>query len=93
MFSSVSKEITSGRLCMGCQAPDSVLALGSIFCLIYIHDMVEYTKHSSNRLSADDTISRKTERGLRHCKLYIMIILTVENDCEKLQEHLQALEK
>ena len=39
---------------------------GPIFFLIYINDMAEYTKHSSVRLFADDTI--------------IYLTLTAEND-------------
>ena len=53
--------------------------LGPVFFLIYVNDMAEYTKHSSVRLFADDTI--------------IYLTLTGENDCEKLLEDLQALEK
>ena len=53
--------------------------LGTIFFLIYINNMAEYTKHSSVRLFADDTI--------------IYLILTAENDCEKLKEDCQALER
>ena len=53
--------------------------LGPIFFLIYINDMAQYTKHFSVRLFADHTI--------------IYLTLTAENDCEKLQEDLQALEK
>ena len=49
----------------------------SIFFLIYINNMSEYTKHSSVTLFADDTIIYPT--------------LTIENDCQKLQKDLQAL--
>ena len=44
---------------------------------IYIKDMGEYTKHSSVRLFAADTI--------------ICLTLTAENDSKNLQEELQAL--
>ena len=54
-------------------------SLGCIFFLIYINDIAEYTKHSSVRLFADNTI--------------IYLILTAENKCEKLQEDFQALER
>ena len=56
-----------------------VLGLGPIFVLMYINNMAEYTKHSSVRLFADYTI--------------IYLTLTAENDCEKIQEDLQALER
>ena len=41
--------------------------------------MTEYTKYSSVRLFADDTI--------------VYLTLTAENDCKKLQEDYQALER
>ena len=53
--------------------------VGPIFFLIYINDMPDYTKHSTLRLFADNTI----------------IYLSVESkgDCTKLQADLAALEK
>ena len=54
--------------------------LGPIFFLIYINNMAEYTKHSSVKLFADDTI------------IYTSPI-TAENNCKKLQEDHQALER
>ena len=42
-----------------------------IFLLIYINNMAKYTKHSSIRLFANDTI--------------IYLILTAENNCVKCQ--------
>ena len=60
---------------------NSVLTEGSvilsIFFLGYKNDMAEYTKHSSVRLFAHDTI--------------IYLTLSAENYCKKLQEDLQAL--
>ena len=53
--------------------------LGSIFFLVYINDMAKYTNHSSVTQFADDTI--------------IYLTLIAENDKEKLQEELQALER
>ena len=51
--------------------------LETIFFLIYINDMTEYTKHSSIRLFTDNTI--------------IYLAFMAENNCEKLK-NLQALE-
>ncbi len=53
--------------------------LGPIFFLVYINDMPEYTKNSTVRLFADDTI--------------VYLTITGEQDCEKLQEDLEALER
>ena len=53
--------------------------LGTIFFLIYINDMASYTKHYTVKPFANDTI--------------IYLILTAENNCKKLQEDLQTLER
>ena len=53
--------------------------LGPRFFLLYKHNIAEYTKHSSVRLFADDTI--------------VFITLTAENDCKKIQVGIQALER
>ena len=50
--------------------------LRPIFFLIYINNVAEYTKHSSVRLVADNTISI----------MYMYLILTAENDSEKLKK-------
>ena len=52
---------------------------GPIFFLNYINDMAGYSKQSSVRLFADNTT--------------IYLTITKDNDCEKLQEDLQALER
>ena len=64
-------EITSG-------VPHGSVLGHIFFFLIYINDMAEYTKHSSVRLIADNTI--------------IYLTLMAEHDCEKPEEELQALE-
>ena len=53
--------------------------VGPIFFLIYINDMPDYTKYSTLRLFADDTI--------------IYLSINSNEDCEKLQADLAALEK
>ena len=55
------------------------LVLGPIFFLIYINGIAKYTKYSPVRLFANNTITYLT--------------LTAENDCKKLQEDIQALER
>ena len=53
--------------------------LGPILFLMFIDDLPEYTKHSQVRLFADDTI------------VYLTVSCT--DDCQKLQEDLDSLER
>ena len=66
-------EVTSGV------SQGSVMWPTYIFFLIDINDMVEYTKHYSITLFADNTI--------------IYLTRSAENNCEKLQEDFQAYAK